>query len=311
MMRTLLPLSLVALAATGLTLSWLLEEAPPAPARAPRPRAEAPAPAPRLPEPLPAARMVSLDLPVAELAAALGARARRQQEAYGKAREALEQARAGALSATDLRGAFERLGRQGHAEGIAALLVGELGAEPRYAFAAALALGAFPEAAVCSRLFHALESAPAELRPTLLFALRGATDTRTEGRIADFYLDGAEDPAVRATAAFHLASPGRLQRLGERAEEVVERARADLLGAEPAAFSGAADVLAAADLPEGEQVWLREVARHDPSPARRMEALRVLAGSVDESRLREELAASFPELAAELPPPGQSLPALD
>lgn len=152
-----------------------------------------------------------------------------------------------------------------------------------------------------SVLLEGLESAPARIRPHLVFALRGSNEPRVVERFLALYGED-EDPKVRATAGFVLGERGtRLDpQLVERARHT---ARADLRGDDPQLVESAADVLGIPPLDPNDRTVLIETARRDPSSTRRTAALRALASSgarVDELAPLLESLANDPSAGDEL-----------
>ncbi len=285
----------------GGTAFWLLgDQDVTAPAlTAPRAAAAAPALADaalldELPPPPPATQTVALELDesLLQLGDALFTRWEREAAQRRAAQTALQRAEALEIDAVGLRHELEALARQGGAVAVAELLLEEMADAPtELVFQTALGLSHFPEVGVCARLLRGLEDAPEHLQPALVFALRGSTARSVDNAFAELYSDATNTELLRNTAAFNLASPGRLERLpADTRAQLVEAARTDLLGDQRACFTAAADVLGSAALGPSELSWLRRLASDDLIPERRLAAMRVLARQgMSDSSLQAEL----------------------
>jgi hypothetical protein len=169
--------------------------------------------------------------------------------------------------------------------------------DARFGFPAALALAANLDAPSTTRLLERLANAPARNRPNLVFALRGSPEPRADAAFADLYAD--PDPAVRDAAAFVLGE--RAERLSDDVRDpALARARAALLGSDPACWASAADVLGAPPLAPADRALLVDLLAHDRDAARRLLALRALASaSVPASELRPALEAAIADPLAD------------
>jgi hypothetical protein len=281
------PVSLAAvsaIAACGLACGWLLGEAPTQGSGAASARV-APAERDQVAAPLQATRVESsaaleLDATTAtflEAFAQRGAALEREGASRESAAALLSQAREGQLSPGDLRQALEEQLRAGAAPGgVARLLVDALGGEDEdvLAFAVSQALSRHLDGAATRVLIEGLPRAP-----YAAMALRGSNHPRVAPALAARYRDAEAGPLARALSGFVLADARRLEQL-EPAEQaaVRERARGDLLDAQPQLQSTAADLLGAAPLGAQERAWLEGVVTTGQG-ASRLQALRALATS--------------------------------
>lgn len=144
-----------------------------------------------------------------------------------------------------------------------------------YLFQHTLVLAQHADPALSTVLLAGLDSAPARVRPHLVFALRGSNEPRVVERFVALYAED-DDPAVRAKAGFVLGERG--ERLDPNLVERARRtARADLHADDPELVESAADVLGIPPQDPSDRRELIETLRRDPSTPRRLAALRALA----------------------------------
>ncbi|MEZ6186030.1 MAG: HEAT repeat domain-containing protein [Planctomycetota bacterium] len=300
-MRAALPL-IVALLVAGAAAYLFLARAPGPPARPAPAGAPAPGPVvpPQAPSPPPAAEVddaltEAVDAFLENLPVELPA---------GPAQVLEETLRDGG-GPIDYKHALETSLRQRKGADLEAarlLANGLQGADEAYLFQHALVLAQRSgDPQVASVLLGALDDAPDRVRPHLVFALRGSNEPRVVERFLALYADD-RDPAVRAKAGFVLGERGpRLDPL--LVERARATARADLRADDPELVESAADVLGIPPLEDGDRRVLVETVRHDPTPSRRLAALRALAaGGADPAQLTpllEQLRQS-PDMPPEL-----------